>query len=51
LVEKSAAMRDREREQGGLRAGVGVWSGGGEDDEDARTICTIVPHDLESVEE
>ena len=48
---KSAAMRDGEREEGGFRAGVGIWSGGGEDDDDARRICTIVPHELESVEE
>jgi hypothetical protein len=49
LAEKSAAMRDGVLEEGGADAGVGGWGDG--DDDDARSVCTIVPHELESIEE
>jgi hypothetical protein len=50
LVEKSGTARDGEREEEdfGSVAGVG---GGGSDDDDARSICTIILHELERVEE
>jgi hypothetical protein len=51
LVWKSAAMREREREKGGFRDGVGVWSGDGWGDDDARSVATVVLHYLERVDE
>jgi len=42
LIEKLAAMRDGQQEEGGFGA-----SGGGGGDHDVRIICTIVPHELE----
>jgi hypothetical protein len=43
-------MREREREKGGFREGVGAWSGYGGDD-DARSVVTVVLHYLERVDE
>ena len=47
LLEKLAAIRDGEREEGDF----GSASSGREDDDDARIIYTIVPHELERAEE
>jgi hypothetical protein len=51
LVEKSAAVRDGEREEGGFDAGVSVGGVGGEDDDDMRSLCTTVPHGVEEDDE
>jgi hypothetical protein len=49
LVEKSGTTRDGEQEVNDFGGGVG--SGGGSDDDAARSICTIVPRELERVKE
>jgi hypothetical protein len=40
LVEKSAAMMDVKWEEGS-----GVCGGGAEEDDDARNICMVIPHE------